>query len=459
MTADIFFNGLRKVIVGGIMLIFAFVVTYVPQQYHTYKTVDTAEAFLGGIVLDPSNLVQNTLAVVADFSLDGIAWAIAKAMISSMMNSILAWINSGFKGSPAFVQDLDRFLLEAADNAAGKYLSELGGIGSFLCSPFKLDIQVALALEYQYIREDQPYEGCTLTGIIDNIEGFIGGDFAQGGWDDWVDITSNPAKYTPYGQLLTARTGLQAAITNAEGEQLLEADWGNGFMSAKVCEAIEGPSGPDENCVISKPGKWVQETLTFQTQAGTQILIEADEFNEIVGALIGQLANKAITGAAGLLGLSSGTGHTYSGYNGGSYVNALDRSATNAINTTGGVSAMNTAIQTQRDYNALALSYIPQLQFAANNSRKTAEQRQAASTALNEAIKVRDKTTADIPKIQEIVDEFDTLTTELDADGTGTERKNEIRQRHLELTADFYRLGVYTKEAKDLAEDIWKSVI
>ena len=71
------------------------------------------------------------------------------------------------------MQDIDRFLLNVADQVAGAYLQELGGPLSFLCSPFRLDIQVALALEYQQARERLPYQGCELSEAFDNFEDFV----------------------------------------------------------------------------------------------------------------------------------------------------------------------------------------------------------------------------------------------------------------------------------------------
>jgi hypothetical protein len=129
-TIDNYFLYLRKLMVGLVMLVFAFVITYVPQQYNQHKNVEQVDALFGlSIVLDPSNLVKNTLTAITaiatklkDFTLDGIAWAIAKHMISSMLNSLLVWINSGFRGSPAFVQDFGKFLLQSADEAVGQYI-------------------------------------------------------------------------------------------------------------------------------------------------------------------------------------------------------------------------------------------------------------------------------------------------------------------------------------------------
>jgi len=62
----------------------------------------------------------------------------------------------------------------------------------------------------------------------------------------------------------------------------------------------------------------ISEALTFQLSTGPRALIEADEINELIGALINQLMLKAMQGVAGLLGLSAGTGYTDYSYDDGS---------------------------------------------------------------------------------------------------------------------------------------------
>ena len=61
---------------------------------------------------------------------------------------------------------------------------------------------------------------------------------------------------------------------------------------------------PTEDCFISTPGKIIEEQLSFNLDSGRQSLVAADEINEILGALIGFLAEEALTGIGGLLGLT-----------------------------------------------------------------------------------------------------------------------------------------------------------
>ncbi len=253
--------------------------------------------------------------------LDAIAWSIAKQMVSNVTRSLINWINSGFQGSPAFVTDLKQMLVDSLDQVAGEYIQSLGGIGEFICSPFKLDVQSALTSNYEKARSGVPsgpdQNQCTATGILSNVENFLQG--TANSWEDWLQITSNPEN-TPYGSYLAAESALNIRLRNEAGAEIEVARFGDGFLSKKVCQAIEGTNRQD--CKITTPGKVVSEALTFNLSIGQRTLIEADEVNELIGALMNQLILKAVEGLNGILGLSEDSGN-------GSYLDALVAEETN----------------------------------------------------------------------------------------------------------------------------------
>ncbi len=250
--------------------------------------------------------------------LDGIGWAIAKQMVSNLTRSLINWINSGFQGSPAYIGDFKQLLLDSLDQVAGEYIRSLGGIGEFICSPFQLDVQAALNIGYAQARSGMPsgpdQNLCTVTGIVSNIENFLQG--TADNWGQWLQVTSNPQNL-PYGAYLEAEAKLNIRLRNEAGQEIEVASWGDGFLSKKICQAIEGTDR--EDCRITTPGQVISEALTFQLSTGPRSLIEADEINELIGALLNQIVLQAVQGLTGLLGLSE------SGYGGGSgsYLDAM----------------------------------------------------------------------------------------------------------------------------------------
>ncbi|MCA9355128.1 hypothetical protein KC865_01070 [Candidatus Kaiserbacteria bacterium] len=430
---DTFFTILKKTVVATVFVIFGFIGTYVPQDWESVKVAE-AGGGAGGVAQESTQMAQfvadkafqaasiakETITAFAtdylyikNFSLDGIAWALAKSIVSSMVQSLIHWINSGFQGSPAFVQDLQGFLINAADAAMGEYIEKLGSVGSFICSPFRLDIQIAIATQYQLGRIDQPAPTCTLSGIIDNLEGFtsgLQGSFGEGGWNDWFDITSSPHMYTKYGAALSAEVGARAQIVNAKGEAFSILDFGDGFLSGEICNTVHGAGVAKKDCFISKPGKIIQEALTFDLSIGPRSLIEADEVNEVIGAFLGQIANKAITGAAGLLGLGGANGSVT-----GSFDANFDPVL--STNSTLDLSRMQNARAIQKDYNTLATTYRSRLIAFANDSTNSASLRSQASAGANNAQVIMSNTSSDIITLNELIaDHSDPFATEAEQD-------------------------------------------
>ena len=222
------------------------------------------------------------------------------------------WINSGFQGGPAFVTDLKGFLLDIADAETAYFIE--GTALEALCSPWRLDIKIALAM-----RQATPFERevrCTLSDIVANMDDFINGDFSQGGWAGWFELTTKPQN-NPYGLYLIAASELDQRIAGAQQRETKLLDWGNGFLSYKKCHTIRaaGPVQPgapvpvEEDCEIVTPGTVIEEQLNNVLYSGQRRIEVADEFNEMVSALLNQLLQRLFGGllGGGLRGLPSYT--------------------------------------------------------------------------------------------------------------------------------------------------------
>jgi hypothetical protein len=235
--------------------------------------------------------------VAKEYNLDPtIGYAIAKTALHALTGSIINWINSGFNGNPAFVTDLKGFLLDIADAETSLFIE--GTALEALCSPWKLDIKIALALPTgQFEREVR----CTLSDIVANMDDFINGDFSQGGWAGWFELTTKPQN-NPYGLYLMTSSELDQRIAGAQHLQQQQLNWGNGFLSYEKCEELPpGFVGPPR-CEIVTPGTVIENQLEHVLGSGVRQLELADEFNEIVSALVSQLITQALGGFKGLRG-------------------------------------------------------------------------------------------------------------------------------------------------------------
>ncbi len=265
-------------------------------------------------VTDAGNLIQNTIGAVnsknqneKEFILDPMFYGIARVAIQGITDSVVRWINSGFQGGPAFVTNPDSFFTGVADEIAGTFIegTQLG----FLCEPFGQNIRIAL--NYNYSQRFRI--SCTLSDVLKNTENFAKftkGDFSQGGWDGWYSMTQNPNN-NPYGAYAKAQNELTLRVSGAVNTEYNLLNQGGGFLSWRECEAYRSPEqtgvdasgnpvyGEPECAVrgdIQTPGSVIEGQLENVLGSGVRQLELADEFNEIVGALMGQLVQKVLVG-------------------------------------------------------------------------------------------------------------------------------------------------------------------
>jgi hypothetical protein len=189
-----------------------------------------------------------------------LAMVAAKKLIAMITQATVDWINNGFKGSPAYISNIDKFLTGpggVGDQTIGQLFAEDANF-AFLCSPFKLQVKLSLSLGYGYGLERI---GCTLTNIARNAtdaadkatavidmngksitidkDGKINGqkvsDFSRGGgWYSWLKNTVQPQN-SPVGGYLIAKANLDSKVAAAQNTKTLDLLNGQGALSYKTC--------------------------------------------------------------------------------------------------------------------------------------------------------------------------------------------------------------------------------
>ena len=305
-----------RILLSFLTLLMVFVplgVLSIPKQVHAIPVEVVADiSFISNVSTAYATSLTaglNTSRETRETFLNGLAWFAAKALIRSLTRSIVNWINTGFEGSPAFVTDPGAFLTGVVDEAIGSYINSTA-LG-FLCSPFQLEVRIALALNYKRGRD---VLSCRLSQIGANIDNFfksVNGSFAQGGgWNSWFQVVSTDNPYTRYQQ---ASTELEITIANARGEKIQLLAWGKGFFSFEQCRALNSAEssfnpGKKQVCKIHTPGSFIEQQLSLVAGSDLRSLELADSINEILGALAMQLVSQALGGIGGLLGASNSSG-------------------------------------------------------------------------------------------------------------------------------------------------------
>ncbi|MDE1975141.1 MAG: hypothetical protein KGI49_01370 [Patescibacteria group bacterium] len=302
-------------------------------------------------VRDNSSALKNVQCV-----LNGIAWQLGQQALHSLTASVVNWINSGFQGSPAFLTDPKGFFLDVADQTTGWFLANSGPLQG-LCSPWSVDIRLNLALQ-QAQDTNQRYT-CTLGTIINNaqnaslnninvsvgtspngatlgdimsgnilnnpnqlsmngnsvntIQGFLNGDFSQGGWQAFLALTTNPQN-NPYGSYLMAKSDLASQIGQRQSAYSQDLTQGHGFLSWQSCkqvpladnntftdsltgETVSGSTGSTQTvCTTETPGSVIESSLETSLGSPVRNLELTKDINEIVDALFSQLLTQTLNG-------------------------------------------------------------------------------------------------------------------------------------------------------------------
>lgn len=310
--------------------------SFIPQQAHAQNVGGAAVSAAGCLV---SNLVGGFLGAAGDFVaaamsvpvsnaaitgataataanswaeivkecvLDTLVWALAQMVIQQMMQDVIGWAESGFEGGPAFVQDTGRWFKDLGEEFLDEVLLESGVLE--LCEPFRAQIQFSLYLDTvtpRYTRGGNGSARCNIDDFLDgsSIDIFVNnGDFNSAGISGLFGIQMN--NNNPVSSYLKLQNDLGKRLQDnviAPTQNLLA--YGSGYMSTK-CDRDGNPDNGNEGTCT--PGDFIAKQISEHASAPLNKLIQADEFAEMINALIAAFVSQLLNDddAGGLLGSS-----------------------------------------------------------------------------------------------------------------------------------------------------------
>jgi len=236
------------------------------------------------VPVQDSDVAQNTSTQIQkECSLDAVAYAVAKLILRRITDDVVAYINSGFEGNPAFLDNPGDFFRNIGDQVAGELI--YGSDLNFLCSPFQDILRGAIKIRYAKFAGDgfKDTINCTLSGVLDNIDDFANGDFSLGTLTDITQIALEPQN-NAFGAYIEVSAELDDRLSKALDIEEGQLNRNKGFLSIK-----------DKDGNVVTPGVVIEGQLSKVLGTGVTQLELADEFNEIADALVGQLANKVFS--------------------------------------------------------------------------------------------------------------------------------------------------------------------
>lgn len=365
---------------------------------------------LNGIILAGTKLVETGISaligsltdgyVIKEYVLDGIAWGVSQTMLQTVTGSVVNFVNGqgNESGQPQYIQNLLGNLQGVGDNQAFAFLSQFSSQSN---SPFAAAITSSLRTNYLQGSSLAGFFGgnrCTLDQYSSDINGFLRGNWSQGGIGAWFALTTQD-KNNPYTLHRNAQGQLASLVEQSQFARVQDYQAGNGFVS--WCKGSYGTKSADAGAVaaqtiqiegggtleipayndpdaqikaindnfsvaslagsvdsqicmnsdgtagtVETPGSVIHDSLGKALGSGVDKIISADEIDEILGQLAIGLVASALGGSSGGLGgLSRSSGGRPS------YIDQY-QSETAATTGTNAVNLAQTALTNVAEYEA-----------------------------------------------------------------------------------------------------------
>lgn len=269
-----------------------------------------------------------------DTCLKSIGRAVIKMLLQKITVSTVNWINSGYNGSPMFIQDPGQFFNDIAKNEILQFGIEINDSNSYpygknfmqgVANNFNSTFATNAKYSLDKLIQDTTPEYSAQTFSV---------DFSQGGWGAWDAMTQYPQN-NPLGFNLMASDELQRRLqgtSQSNAENLRDSlNQSNGYLGLKKCTDPEGVSEEENIKAIKErsgkassftgpfqyrlcntwenvtPGQMVAEAATKAINYPDNNLLQAQDLNDAVAAILDALLNNFtsnLTSDSGFAGLS-----------------------------------------------------------------------------------------------------------------------------------------------------------
>ncbi len=237
---------------------------------------------------------------------DAIAYCIGNALITFAANSVTQWINSGFNGNPAFVDNPEKFFADLADQTATSFVAGVvkGTTGVNICQPFRLAVGLSAINSYNSNYNNQSL--CTLDRVTQNMEGFLSGSPQYYSNNAMYAATQDRAN-SYLGNVILASNELNLRLNTQSSlarDMLLQ---NNGYQNVTECQYTTTQEvGPDGNihtvktkipnsCVVTVTGSDTQKAGQDSRNMANLRLVAATKFDQVITALVNQLIKTALS--------------------------------------------------------------------------------------------------------------------------------------------------------------------
>ncbi|MBI5405573.1 hypothetical protein HY972_00840 [Candidatus Kaiserbacteria bacterium] len=300
-----------------------------PQRAHAIPVVvvgdavgwvqETITAVATGIsaIADPITTLATVAKQVNDYVLAPIAFIKSGLLLKALTAGVIAFVtkpNANGTGSTQFVQNLQENQRKVGDAKAFAFIAQFGRNST---SPFASSISSSLQRNYVQNTSAAGFLAAnrnTLNLASPNVNGFLNGDWSQGGARAWFALTTEPQN-NPYTLYQSSQSQLANLVAGATAARLAELNWGQGFLSwcgperpgsdgANIDETtgayVSGGPGtaPGDPCTnkdgtpgtIRTPASTITAGLNHALGGGQDKLVQIGNIGTQFGQLLGSIA-------------------------------------------------------------------------------------------------------------------------------------------------------------------------
>jgi len=238
--------------------------------------------------------------------LDPLAYGISKLALRGITINLVNWINNGFPGGGSFIVKDLRTVFQDMYKQEIYRLSDIFKdskkypFGQIVIERLANSVKQGFANNAEY----------TLPDFVTNSDPqLFNNNFAAGGWDAWLALTqlpqNNPIGFSFISAEEFARRAPSPENFNLSNILKKQLDWSGGFLDFKKCidppgyvyiqgKDNDGDGSPDyyDKCrqyATATPGQVIANQLNLNLGSSTRQLELADEMNESLGAIFGDV--------------------------------------------------------------------------------------------------------------------------------------------------------------------------
>src|ERR1035437_9429738 len=241
-------------------------------------------------------------------SWDSLTYLISQAALEAMSTEIDGYINQGFRGGPAFAQDPQKFFQQNSDNVAQAFIQNATKSASIAgAAPYQSQVNTAVLQNYSASRlttgdRTPPTLSNPLSGTTQSQQAFLNGDFSQGGWDQWYNMTQNGGN--AYAATINTQSQLSTRVQTSQQTQQSLLNWANGFIGKSICIEKDANGNCTKNGPILTPGSTISAELNTRLGSTINSLENVHNFTELLADVLSMVVKRAI-GGSGLFTKSS----------------------------------------------------------------------------------------------------------------------------------------------------------